>query len=52
VPQPSDERGVAAAVAGAIAFHEQIGFMMEPIDLGTSQQRTKAIAEFPVLRKG
>jgi hypothetical protein len=42
----TDEGGLAAAVAGAIAFHEQVGLMMERVDVGG-----ELIANCPVLRR-
>ncbi|HJV64291.1 MAG TPA: hypothetical protein VJ550_01015 [Geomonas sp.] len=46
--QPSDEEGVAAALVGAMTFHEQIGLLLEPLDLG--QQRAQIISGCPVLK--
>jgi|GEM_PF-4659073 len=48
--QPAGEEGLAAAVAGAVAFHEQVGLMMEPFDLHPSLKRAALVPGCPVLR--
>jgi hypothetical protein len=48
--QPADQEGVAAAMAGAMVFHEQIGLLLEPLDLGSSAQRSQVVSGCPVLK--
>jgi hypothetical protein len=49
--QPGDEPAYASAVRGAISFAEDVGFIMEPVDLGAAhQQPSEAVMRCPVLR--
>jgi len=47
--QPADEQGVAASVAGAVSFHDQVGLMVESIP-HFARQRAEIITNCPVLK--
>ncbi|MCM0081896.1 hypothetical protein L4X63_09870 [Geomonas sp. Red32] len=48
--QPADEQSLSGTISGASEFFEQIGLMMEPLDIGTPEHRTKQISGCPVLK--
>lgn len=51
--QPENEQGLARTVSAAIEFAEEVGFLMEPIALGSSEKSAgEAIRRCPVLRPG
>jgi len=49
--QPADRSDYASAVAGAVSFAEEVGFIMEPVNLGhESEQRHEAARRCQVLQ--
>lgn len=48
--EPSDDRGVAAAVASAACFHEQVGLMVESIPVNSAKERIDIVTKYPIFR--
>ncbi|GFO55880.1 hypothetical protein GMSM_28870 [Geomonas sp. Red276] len=48
--QPADEQSLSGTISGASEFFEQVGLMMEPLDISSPERRTGQISGCPVLK--